>query len=160
MSKKIIFIDMDGVLVNFEKAFNQYHKQKSASKYVADAHLSNLYRNDPDLIPGIFRDAEPMPGAIDAVKKLYQSGLYDICVATTSPWDAPDSAADKMFWIQKYLGQEFYKSMTITHRKDLLHGDYLIDDRTANGAGEFKGKLIQFGTEKYPDWDAILEELL
>jgi hypothetical protein len=38
-------------------------------------------------------------------------------------------------------------------------GDYLIDDRTANGAGEFKGELIQFATEKYPDWDSVLEYL-
>ena len=149
--KKIVFIDMDGVLVNFQKAIDDYHA-------TADEHLSKIYQKDPDLIPGIFREAEPMPGAIEAVKKLAE--IYDICVATTSPWDMPYAAADKMFWIQKYLGKEFHKSMTITHRKDLLHGDYLIDDRTANGAGEFKGKLIQFGTQKYPDWDSILKELL
>ena len=144
---------MDGVLVDFQKAIDDYHQS-------TDEHLSKVYRNDPDLIPGIFRDAEPIQGAIAAVKKLYMSGKYDICVATTSPWDMPYAAADKMFWIQKYLGNEFYKSMTITHRKDLLHGDYLIDDRTANGAGEFPGKLIQFGTKKYPNWDSILKELL
>ena len=144
---------MDGVLVNFEKAMADYHK-------TAPENLSKIYAKDPDIIPGIFREAPAMKGAIEAVRKLYQSGKYDICVATTSPWDNPYAAGDKMFWIQKYLGEEFYKSMTITHRKDLLHGDYLIDDRTANGAGEFKGKLMQFGTKKYPDWDAVLNELL
>ena len=151
--KKIVFVDMDGVLVNFEKAFTEYHK-------TAPEHLSRIYAKDPDLIPGIFRDAEPIPGAIEAIKMIHQSGKYDICVATTSPWDMPYAAGDKMFWIQKYLGEEFYKSMAITHRKDLLHGDYLIDDRTANGAGEFNGKLMLFGSQKYPDWDAILKELL
>ena len=35
--------------------------------------------------------------------------------------------------------------MIITHRKDLLIGDYLIDDRLANGAKDFKGKLLRFG---------------
>jgi hypothetical protein len=39
-------------------------------------------------------------------------------------------------------------------------GDYLIDDRTKNGAGEFKGELIHFGTDKFPDWDSVLEYLL
>ena len=38
-------------------------------------------------------------------------------------------------------------------------GEYLIDDRTANGAAEFKGELIQFGTEKYPNWAAVLNYL-
>ena len=37
-----------------------------------------------------------------------------------------------------------WKRIFLTHRKDLLMGDILIDDRTANGAGEFKGKLILF----------------
>ena len=35
--------------------------------------------------------------------------------------------------------------MIITHRKDLLIGEYLIDDRLANGAEHFRGKLISFG---------------
>jgi 5'-nucleotidase len=57
--------------------------------------------------------------------------------------------------------------MFITHRKDLLMGDYLIDDRTKNGAGEFKGELLQFGwnweteTEnEYGTWETILDYLL
>ena len=39
----------------------------------------------------------------------------------------------------------------------IIKGDYLIDDRMKNGASEFQGKLIQFGSEQFPDWDAILE---
>jgi 5'-nucleotidase len=50
--------------------------------------------------------------------------------------------------------------MFVTHRKDLLSGDYLIDDRTANGAGEFKGELLLFGGNDYPDWNSILQKLL
>jgi hypothetical protein len=49
----------------------------------------------------------------------------------------------------------------------MLIGDYLIDDRTANGAGEFGGELLQFGwayeTEtwnEYPTWESILKKLL
>jgi hypothetical protein len=38
-------------------------------------------------------------------------------------------------------------------------GDYLIDDRKANGAGEFRGTHIHFGTEEFPDWAAVLKYL-
>ena len=38
-------------------------------------------------------------------------------------------------------------------------GDYLIDDRTKNGAGEFSGELIQFGDDAFPNWEAILNYL-
>jgi hypothetical protein len=56
--------------------------------------------------------------------------------------------------------------MFITHRKDLLIGHYLIDDRTKNGAGDFKGELIRFGWSyeelkwnPYPTWESVLERL-
>jgi hypothetical protein len=47
-------------------------------------------------------------------------------------------------------------------------GDYLIDDRLKNGAGEFSGELLRFGYDwendnkpnEYPDWDSILDYLL
>lgn len=49
----------------------------------------------------------------------------------------------------------------------MLIGDYLIDDRLANGAKDFKGELLRFGWDyenqkwnEYPNWDSILEVLL
>ena len=43
--------------------------------------------------------------------------------------------------------------MFITHRKDMLIGDFLIDDRLANGAANFNGKLLRFG------WDAGIKAI-
>ena len=62
--------------------------------------------------------------------------------------------------VQKYLGEMFYKRLILSHHKNLNHGDYLIDDREKNGAKEFKGELLQFGSNKFPDWDAILTYLI
>ena len=39
------------------------------------------------------------------------------------------------------------KKIILTHRKDLVSGDYLIDDRSKNGASEFCDEWIQFGSE-------------
>jgi 5'(3')-deoxyribonucleotidase len=57
--------------------------------------------------------------------------------------------------------------MVVTHLKNMLRGDYLIDDRTANGAGKFEGELLQFGLNyetgtwnEYPTWESILIKLL
>jgi len=52
------------------------------------------------------------------------------------------------------------KRLILSSHKNLNRGDYLIDDRTANGADKFSGELISFGTEKFPDWDAVLKYLL
>ena len=50
--------------------------------------------------------------------------------------------------------------MVITHRKDLCQGDYLIDDRGKNGTSEFAGEWIEFGSEKFPDWNSVLDYLV
>lgn len=36
----------------------------------------------------------------------------------------------------------------------------LIDDRTKHGAETFGDRLIHFGTEQFPDWQAVLKHLL
>lgn len=158
MSKEIIFIDMDGVLVDFGKAkkwfFDNYPEIKKA------------YGHRPDQIPGIFKDPEPIEGAVESVHKLAGQDRFELFVATTSPWGNPEAAMHKRLWLETHFKDLFKKRMFITHRKDLLLGDYLIDDRIKNGAGEFRGQLLRFGWSyeeekwnEYPTWDSILERL-
>ena len=98
------------------------------------------------------------------IKKLNNSGQYELFILTTAPWDNPSAWMHKRLWVERYFGELFYKKVIITHRKDLLNGDYLIDDRIANGAGNFKGTHLHFGWDyvndkfnKYPNWEAILD---
>jgi len=157
--KKIIYVDMDGVLVDFGKSINE---TKSRSDYV---YLTK-HETHPDLIPNIFINASPIKGSIESIRKLEQSGKYEMFIATTSPWDNPTALNEKLKWVKDWI-PSFEKKMITTHRKDLLMGDYLIDDRTERGATEFKGELISFGWNyknknwnKYPDWDSVLKKLL
>ena len=50
--------------------------------------------------------------------------------------------------------------MVITHCKHLCKGDFLIDDRDKNGAAEFEGELILFRSERFPNWDSVVEYLM
>ena len=157
--KKIVYIDMDGVIVNFGATIKDWFDNQP--------HLQKRYKSHPDHIQGLFRNPPPVEGAIDAIKKLHESGKYELFIATAAPWGNPMSASDKRFWIEDHFGNLFHKKMFITHRKDLLMGDYLIDDRTKNGAGEFSGELLQFGVNyengkvgKFPTWQSILDYLL
>lgn len=150
---------MDGVLVDLMYEINV--------AFYKNPHLIDKYKNDPDHIPGIYRFPPPIEGAIDAVYTLYNSGKYDMFIASAVSWGNPEGATDKRYWIEKYFGSMFYKKIFLTHRKDLLIGDYLIDDRLKNGAGDFKGELIHFGIDyetftpnPYPNWDSVLQKLL
>jgi 5'-nucleotidase len=158
--KKIVYIDMDGVIVDFGKAIKDWFEKHP--------HLEERYKTHPDHIQGLFRIAPPIKGAIEAIKKLHKSGKYELFIATSAPWGNPQSLTDKRFWLEDYFDNIFHKRLFTTHRKDLLMGDYLIDDRLKNGAGEFGGELLRFGYDwendnkpnEYPDWDSILDYLL
>jgi len=70
-----------------------------------------------------------------------------------------------VLWVQKHLGIKSdtaaYKRLILSHHKNLNRGDFLVDDRSANGAGEFEGEWLQFGPDaKFPTWDAITDYLL
>lgn len=157
--KQIVYIDMDGVLVDLESEMNLWFGNNPTQK--------QMYVENPDLIPGLFRNPPPIKGAIEAVKQLELSGKYELIIATTAPWNNPGAATDKRYWIERHFGGLFHKQMIITHRKDLLVGDYIIDDRTANGVEKFDGEHLHFGWSyenqkwnEYRDWKSILKKLL
>ena len=138
MDKKKVFIDMDGVLVDFEGAMKK--------KYKKNPEFREIYKKNPDEMPGIFKKPKPVKGAIEAVKKLHDSGKYELFIATTASWKNPKAAYHKRLWIEKHFGKLFEKKMFITHRKDLLIGDYLIDDREPTGLLLSFASIIAMGT--------------
>lgn len=146
---KLLFIDLDGVVADFVSAMNA-HPKKEISPY--DEH--------PDTIPHIFRDLKPVKGAIKAVNMLLDAKNYNVYFLSTAPWDNPSAWTDKRLWIEEQFGNKINRRLILTHRKDLVKGDILIDDRPNNGAKDFEGELIIFGSDKYPNWDAVLRYLL
>jgi 5'-nucleotidase len=144
---KTLFIDMDGVIVDFLQSIDNHPEKDN-------------YKGREDALPDVFLNALPLEHAIDSVGKLLDCGKYEVYIASTAPWATVESLTHKRIWIEKYFGEKLKKRLILTHRKDFLIGDYLIDDRLKNGAGEFKGELLHFGTAKYPDWDSVLEYLL
>ncbi len=147
MNKKRLYFDMDGVLVDFESG---------VSKVSED--IKEKYKGRIDEIPGLFALMDPIPGAVEAAHLLAKQ--YDVYILTTSPWNNPTAANDKIEWVKKHMNDIFHKRIIITHHKELCQGDYLIDDRGKNGASEFNGEWLHMGSAEYPDMDAILKYLL
>ena len=117
---------------------------------------------DADNLDGIFSEMDPMPGAIDGYNKLVEMG-HDVYILSTAPWNNPSAWSDKLLWVKKYLGEVSYKRLILSHNKNLNKGDYLIDDRDKNGAGDWNEKLLRFGCDEhgepfdYPDWGSIIK---
>lgn len=85
---------------------------------------------------------------------------FDTYILSTLPRLNSSAASDKFNWVKTHFSGPAFKRLIHSHHKHLNRGDFLIDDRTHNGAGEFGCELIQFGTEKFPDWKTITSYLL
>jgi hypothetical protein len=145
--EKILYVDMDNVLVDFPSAF----------PHIAPGTLQEYERRSDD-IPGIFGLMKPVQGAVKAFQEL--AGLFDTYVLSTSPWENSSAWSDKLLWVKRHLGNHAYKRLILSHHKNLNHGHFLIDDRpTHNGVDRFTGELIVFKSEQFPDWPAVVSYL-
>ena len=140
---KRIYIDMDGVISNFNKA---------AEKEAVKRGVPKLSR--PDLFVD-YRSLELIPGAEVAVMKLHQD--FDVFIATTPPWTRPEVWQHKREWIEEKFPY-LKRKLILTHRKDLLIGDILIDDTRFRGQPDFKGHWFWFNQDwDNRNWKACLE---
>ena len=159
MNKKILYLDMDGVLADFDGRM----KEICPELYTSEEFDTYDKKSDEiDAIvsrqPRIFETLNPMDGAIDAVKQLFSR--YQVYFLSTPMWAVPESFMGKRIWLEKHFGEDAKKKLILSHRKDLAIGDYLVDDRTKNGAGEFTGEHIHFGQNEFPTWKETLDYLL
>ena len=118
------------------------------------------YGDDIDHYPGLFDGPPPIPGAIAAIERLRDSGRFELYILSTAPWGNPGAWMAKRLWIERHFGDTFYKRLTITHNKHHVHGDFLVDDRDANGAKHYVGEWIHFNTAAFPNWPAVVDHLL
>jgi 5'-nucleotidase len=155
MEKKIVYVDMDGVVADFEKAICE---QVPHWHQLSEDEQGALTDEVCGANPGFFEKLEPIKDAINSIHRLMEK--YEIYFLSAAMWNVPTSYTDKRIWIENHFGLAFKKRLILTHRKDLNMGDYLIDDRTRHGVDRFKGKHIHFGTETFPHWEAVCAYLM
>lgn len=124
-----VFIDMDGVIVDFESAMRE----------------ANATGDELKKMPGAYLAMQAMPGALSAVRSIIGAG-FEVWIATKPPTGIPWAYADKVEWVLNHL-PELKRRIIVTHHKGMLgrKGDYLIDDRPHKAhCDEFAGTLIHF----------------
>jgi 5'(3')-deoxyribonucleotidase len=146
-TKKIIYIDMDDVLCDYQEGKNLYFK----------IYPEILY---PQSIRGFFENLKPIKDGVETVKKMINSDIYDPYILTAPSVKNPHSYTEKRIWIEKYFGYEFTKKLIICSNKGLLKGDILIDDHIeGRGQENFQGLVFHFGSTFFKNWQIIDKKL-
>ena len=133
-----ILVDLDGVLADFARGLEE--KSLTAEK--------------AKLLPGFYLELKLVKNAFWAISELDEMG-FDIFICSSSPTQNSKAFEEKFLWIERNFGKKFHRKVIFTHRKDLIHADFLIDDRKVNGAADFQGTFLQFGKDGI-DWLAII----
>ena len=151
---ELLFVDMDGVLVDFYQGIRLHHPEfdhlEAAEQRKITAAMSAT--------PGFFTSLKPMPHAVEAFQVL--STHFDTYILSTPDWYGVNSWTEKRIWVEEHLGDAAFKRLILTHNKGLFSGRALIDDRLRNGVDQFQGEHIHFGTQNFPDWPHVLRYLL
>lgn len=137
---KIILVDMDSVLTDFESGFLKKWREKFPERmYIpVDARrMSSLQDEYPqefradirDIIrsKNFFKDLPLMPGATEALNYMIEGG-YDVRICTRIPRSFEHCIPEKFAWILSYFGDEFTQRVIMTKDKTMIRGNILIDD--------------------------------
>lgn len=148
--KKRLFIDLDGVIVDLITRAELEFSQITPGTYKEATDLI-------DFSETVFLHAEPIKDALESVAELEKH--FEVYILSTAPWKNTFAWSQKRIWVEKHL-PSMYKRLILTHHKDLLNGDFLIDDRLHNGADKFEGEHIHIFTPKFPDWKSVTDYLI
>jgi 5'(3')-deoxyribonucleotidase len=143
--KKIVYVDMDGVLCDFLGASKKAIIENPSQKY-------------PQSQWGFFLRLKEIPDAIESFKKL--EDIYDVWILTRPSFQNVNCYTEKAQWVWDHLGFDVLKKTIMSPNKSLLKGDFLIDDMGGSGQEEFGGEWIHFKTEKFPDWNSVIKYLV
>jgi len=144
---KVVYIDLDGVLCEFEGAYERARKSKPEMAY-------------PQAEYGFYANLEPISGGIEAVKMMLEDDRYSPYILTAPSEHNPMSYTEKRVWVEKHLGMEMVSRLIICPDKSLLRGDILIDDKmSGKGQENFEGVIVAYGSDDCSDWTAVLQFL-
>lgn len=139
--KKIILVDQDGVLANYQAHHLALWRLDHPEKFwipleaVSDHHMDNLYPDELKKVlrtiphrKDFFRDLPVIDGGKEALEEMLACG-HDVRICTSPLIAHQFCVPEKYAWVEKNLGHKWTERIIMTRDKTLVHGDILIDDK-------------------------------
>jgi 5'-nucleotidase len=90
--------------------------------------------------PGFFRHLPVMEDSVDVLRRLNER--YEVYIVSAA-MEFPNSLKDKYDWLMEHFSFFTWKQIALTGSKDLVFGDFMIDDHVKN-LKNFRGKPYLF----------------
>ncbi|MBP5462729.1 MAG: hypothetical protein J6Y20_11505 [Lachnospiraceae bacterium] len=151
MKKLTVLIDMDDTIENLGETWvqclNERHGTNVQRSDVTDWDVSKAFptltRHEvyaPLFDKRMWKRVQPLPGAVEYVKKLIEDG-HKVLIVTASHQNTVGIKLNHVLF--KYFPFFTYKDVIVTTQKQLISGDILIDDAPHNlEGGKYHGILV------------------
>jgi len=137
-SRGTVILDVDDVLTDTNgKVIITYNNEHEDNKISRKDIVRFRYVECPNIKykvthyferPGFFKDLEPAEGVVEGIKELVDN-KYDIIFATAT---CIQGTRDRQEWIIKHFPFISERNICIISRKDIICGDWFLDDCTDN----------------------------
>lgn len=184
MDKSVIYIDMDGVVADYDggvcKIFKNYHDVDNVPSL---QHELKMFAQESD---GFWERLSMVEGSQSSVAELLAREFIDkdveVYFLSRAPWASESAWTGKRRWLETFLkscwnfmykildmSDEQLKDIKVCEKKErlilcpdksLLRGDYLIDDGEKHGQPDFQGEWIHFGSSEFPNWNITIEYII
>jgi 5'-nucleotidase len=141
-----IIIDMDEVIADPMGEMIRWYNEQYGVMADKGKMIGSWVKGFPDehhpLImerlkaPGFFRDLPVIEDSVDVLRRLNER--YEVFIVSAA-MEFPNSLKDKYDWLMEHFPFFTWKQIAFTGSKDLVSGDFMIDDHVKNLKG-FRGK--------------------
>lgn len=175
-----ILIDMDDVLEQLVVGWVEYINEKygisADPEDVTDWNMALAFPTlTSDQVYGVLSEDDlwdhvrPMPGAVDAVRRLVEEG-HQVYIVTASGYQTLRAKMDRVLF--RYFPFLTWDQVIITTNKHLVQGDVLVDDGPHNLTGGSYRKILfdarhnrgfderTVGAVRVHDWEEAYREIL
>jgi len=145
-----IIIDMDEVIADPMNEMIEWYQKEYGKDVDRNNMTGSWLKGFPEkhhhlvrerlMSPGFFRNLPLMEDSVEVIKELNQH--YEVFIVSAAT-EFPNSLKDKLEWLLEHFPFLNWRQLTLCGSKDLVYGDYMIDDHVKNLKG-FKGKPYLF----------------